>query len=115
MRQAYQPTVYILASQRNGTLYIGVTSNLVQRIWQHRNGITGGFSARYQVTKLVYYETFTHMEDAIEREKRLKGWHRAWKLALIEQTNPDWHDLWPEICGQDDGDELDNGIILDSG
>jgi putative endonuclease len=102
MYQTFQPTVYILASRRNGTLYIGVTSNLQQRVWQHRDGITGGFTSQHHVYLLVYYETYSCMSDAIAREKQLKGWHRAWKLELIEKDNPDWHDLWPEICGTDD-------------
>lgn len=94
-----QPTVYILASKRNGTIYIGVTSDLVRRVWQHKQGTYDGFTSRYGVNQLVYYETFTRMEDAIIREKRLKEWHRAWKIRLIEETNSDWHDLWPEVCG----------------
>ena len=96
-----QPTVYLLASKRNGTLYIGVTSDLVGRVWQHKHNELGGFTARYSVNLLVYYETFTRMEDAIVREKRLKEWHRAWKIRLIEDANPEWRDLWPEVCGAD--------------
>ena len=75
--------VYILASQRNGTLYIGVTSNLTKRVWEHKNGITGGFTKRYKVHMLVWYEFFGDMESAIKREKQLKKWKRAWKLELI--------------------------------
>jgi putative endonuclease len=93
------PAVYILASRRNGTLYIGVTSNLVQRIWQHRNDVAEGFSKRYAVHLLVFYEIHGSMPDAILREKQLKKWNRAWKLRLIESVNPQWRDLWLEIIG----------------
>ncbi|MGQ5525416.1 GIY-YIG nuclease family protein [Chitinimonas sp. PSY-7] len=88
-----QPAVYILASQCNGTLYIGVTSNLVQRVWQHRNDQAEGFTKKYGVHTLVYYELHTEMYAAITREKQLKKWNRAWKLALIEKQNPTWQDL----------------------
>ena len=93
------PAVYILASQRNGTLYIGVTSNLVQRIWQHRQGEMDGFTRQYAIKQLVYYEQHASMADAILREKQLKKWNRAWKLRLIEAHNPSWRDLWDEIIG----------------
>ncbi|CAM3364923.1 GIY-YIG nuclease family protein [Polaromonas hydrogenivorans] len=92
-----QPAVYILASQRNGTLYIGVTSNLVQRIWQHKNDLVAGFTEKYGVHGLVYFELLDDMLSAITREKQLKKWNRAWKLALIEKQNPTWQDLWPTI------------------
>ncbi len=92
-----QPAVYILASKRNGTLYIGVTSNLVKRIWEHKNGMVVGFTKRYGVHRLVWYELHERMEAAIEREKRLKEWKRGWKLALIEGANPNWQDLYPTI------------------
>ena len=92
-----QPAVYILASQRNGTLYIGVTSDLVQRVWQHRNGLVEGFTKKYGVHRLVYYELHADMTEAIQREKRLKKWNRAWKIELIERENPEWLDLWPMI------------------
>ena len=94
-----QAAVYLLASQRNGTLYIGVTSNLVKRIWEHRNNAVEGFTKRYGVHTLVYYEQHTTMEAAITREKQLKKWNRAWKLRLVEERNPDWRDLSPEIVG----------------
>ncbi|HEX7891254.1 MAG TPA: GIY-YIG nuclease family protein [Ramlibacter sp.] len=94
-----QPAVYILASQRNGTLYIGVTSNLVQRAWQHREAVTEGFTARYGVHHLVHYELHGDMEHAIAREKRLKKWNRLWKLRLIEERNSQWRDLWDEVLG----------------
>ena len=88
-----QPCVYILASDRNGTIYVGVTSDLMARIYQHREKIVQGFTSRYGVTKLVRYELYGDMDSAIAREKQLKRWHREWKLNLIEQDNPDWHDL----------------------
>ena len=88
------PAVYILASKRNGTLYIGVTSDLARRIWQHRNDVADGFSRRYGTHLLVYFESHATMESAIAREKQLKAWRREWKLALIERDNPDWEDLY---------------------
>ena len=96
---AMQPAVYLLASRRHGTLYTGVTSNLVQRIWQHRSHIMQGFTQRYEVTRLVWYEMHVTMESAIVREKQIKKWNRAWKLALIERMNPQWADLWEEVLG----------------
>ncbi len=87
------PCVYILASQPRGTLYIGVTSDLEKRLWQHRENITGGFTARYKVHRLVRFEMFDDMENAILREKQLKRWHRQWKINLIESDNPQWVDL----------------------
>jgi putative endonuclease len=92
-----QPAVYILASKRNGTLYIGVTSDLVKRISEHRNDMVEGFTKRYGVHQLVWYELHENMESAIEREKRLKEWKRKWKLELIESTNPNWLDLYYTI------------------
>lgn len=93
------PAVYVLASRRNGTLYIGATSNLVKRIWEHKNHVVEGFTNRYGVHFLVYFEQCDSMESALMREKQLKKWNRAWKLRLIEANNPDWRDLWPDICG----------------
>jgi putative endonuclease len=90
---AKQPCVYILASQRLGTLYIGVTSDLVRRVWQHREGGVPGFTSRYGVCLLVRYELFADMPTAIAREKQLKRWHREWKMNLIERDNPEWADL----------------------
>ena len=90
----------ILASQRNGTLYVGVTSNLVQLVWQHRAGSVPGFSLDYGVKLLVWFEQLGTMELAIQREKRIKKWNRAWKLALIEKRNPDWDDLAVELSSQ---------------
>ena len=92
-----QPAIYILASERNGTLYIGVTSNLVQRIWQHKSDSVEGFTEKYGVHRLVYFELLDDMPNAITREKQMKKWNRAWKLSLIEKQNPTWQDLWPTI------------------
>lgn len=91
--QQRNPCTYILASQKRGTLYIGVTSDLPARLWQHRSGSVPGFTTRYGVHRLVHAEFFTDMDGAIAREKQLKRWHRAWKINLIEETNPDWTDL----------------------
>ena len=91
------PCVYILASRRNGTLYIGVTSDLAQRVWQHKNDVAEGFSKQFGVHTLVWYESHESMESAIAREKALKKWRRAWKLDLIEQENPQWHDLYADL------------------
>jgi putative endonuclease len=92
-----QPAVYILASKGNGTLYIGVTSDLVKRIWQHKKNMDEGFTKRYSVHRLVWYEIHESMESAIEREKRLKEWKRRWKLELIDSSNPYWQDLYHTI------------------
>jgi putative endonuclease len=92
-----QPVVYILAGKRNGTLYIGVTSDLGKRIWEHINNIVEGFTKRYNVHRLVCYEMHESMESAITREKRLKNWKRKWKLELIESINPTWLDLYDKI------------------
>jgi len=94
---AKQPAIYILASKKNGVLYIGVTSNLIARVWEHRNHVTRGFTKRYSVTQLVYFELYSEMYQAITREKRLKKWNRSWKIRLIEEQNPHWADLWDEI------------------
>ena len=96
MNQYY---VYILSSKRNGTLYIGVTSHLVKRIWEHKNKVIEGFTSRYGVDKLVYFEEYQEIKLAIQREKRLKEWPRKWKLNLIEQNNPNWLDLYYGIVG----------------
>jgi putative endonuclease len=97
MRQDFGPTAYILASRRNGTLYIGVTSNLIQRIHQHREGLVPGFTLEYGVKTLVWFEQHSTMDSAIQREKRIKKWNRAWKLELIEKDNPDWRDLAEDL------------------
>jgi putative endonuclease len=91
--------VYILASRIGGTLYIGVTNDLVRRIGQHKLKIAESFTKKHEVTRLVYFEIFDQIEHAIRREKRLKKWPRAWKISLIEKQNPDWIDLYPEIAG----------------
>ena len=92
-----QPAVYILASKRNGTLYAGVTSDLVSRVWAHRMDAVPGFTREYKVKVLVYYELHATMYAAITREKQIKKWNREWKLRLIEKSNPDWIDLWDQI------------------
>jgi putative endonuclease len=94
---AKQPAVYILASKRNGTLYTGVTSNLIKRVWEHKNNLVNGFTAIYTTHLLVYYEIHQEMNEAITREKQLKKWKRGWKIRLIEESNPYWRDLYPEI------------------
>lgn len=92
------PCVYIMASKRNGTTYVGVTSNIIQRVWQHKNNLVEGFSRRHNKHILVWYEIHENMESAITREKRLKRWRRDWKVRLIEEANPGWRDLYEEIC-----------------
>jgi putative endonuclease len=91
-----QPCVYLLASGRNGTLYVGVTSNLLTRVWVHKQGLVDGFTKRYGVHTLVWYEMHESMDLAIQREKAIKEWKRRWKLELIEKTNPQWRDLYEE-------------------
>lgn len=93
----FQPCVYILASRRNGTLYTGVTSDPIRRIWEHREGAGSSFARRYGVTMLVWFELHSTMDEAILREKRIKKWNRAWKLRLIEEMNPDWRDLYETL------------------
>ena len=94
MRQSY---VYLLASKPNGTLYLGVTSDLARRVWQHKNKVVDGFSKKYDLTRLVWFEIHDEIAAAIEREKRIKKWRRAWKVALIEAENPSWRDLYSDI------------------
>jgi putative endonuclease len=89
--------VYILSNQRNGTLYTGITSNLIRRIWEHRNKTVEGFTRKYHVDKLVYFEQYNDPENAIKREKRLKKYNRQWKLELIERENPEWRDLYTDL------------------
>ena len=105
MRDVFQPCIYILASYLNGTLYVGVTSNLVQRMWQHRNGIMKGFATRYRTHRLVHFELFDTMHEAIFREKQLKRWHRQWKINLIEageaEVTPDQVEMPLEHRGAD--------------
>jgi len=99
MSASRQPAVYILASKRNGTLYTGVTSDLPKRIWQHRNDLADGFTRKYSVHMLVYFELADEMPVAIAREKQIKGGSRAKKLAMIESMNPEWRDLYDDILG----------------
>jgi len=94
MKQSY---VYILSSKKNGTLYIGVTSDLIKRVWEHKNNVVEGFTKKYSVHNLVYFEIYEDIEQAIKREKQLKRWNRKWKLELIEKSNPDWVDLYEGI------------------
>lgn len=89
--------VYILASERNGTLYIGMTDDLVKRVWQHREGAIPGFTKKYGTKILAWYETHESRGSAFARERQMKKWNRAWKLELIEKTNPSWRDLWDEL------------------
>jgi putative endonuclease len=91
------PCVYMLAGGRNGAVYVGVTSDLLKRVWQHKNGLVEGFTKRYGVHDLVWYELHETMESAITREKNIKKWNRKWKLTLIEQTNPHWQDLFHDL------------------
>ncbi|MBL1321390.1 MAG: GIY-YIG nuclease family protein [Methylophaga sp.] len=93
-----QSCVYMIASQKNGTLYIGVTSDLIKRIWQHKNNEVEGFTKTHQIHSLVWYELHQEMESAIAREKQLKKWNRDWKIELIEENNSVREDLYPSIC-----------------
>jgi putative endonuclease len=97
MQREFAPCVYLLASRRNGTLYVGVTSNLLARVHQHREGLLPGFTRDYGVKRLVWFERHGSMEQAIVREKRIKKWNRAWKLELIEAGNPEWRDLAEDL------------------
>ena len=94
-----QPCVYILASKRNGTLYIGVTSDLIRRVWRHKNDLAESFTKRYGIHKLVWHQNHETMESAITHEKRLKNWPRSWKIGLIEERNPEWNDLFGDLIG----------------
>ncbi|MBA4225540.1 MAG: hypothetical protein C0456_02825 [Hyphomonas sp.] len=100
MRFSY---VYILASKRNGTLYTGVTSDLIVRVWQHKEDLLPGFSSKYGCKRLVWFETHDDIEAAIRKEKQIKRWRRAWKLRLIEETNPAWCDLWDDLNAVPEG------------
>ncbi len=101
MRDIFLPAVYILTNRQRGVLYIGVTSNPAQRIWQHRQAAIDGFAKRYRLRQLVLLERFDDMANAIGREKQLKRWHRDWKINLIEKGNSQWRDLAPELFGFD--------------
>ncbi|MDF1527119.1 MAG: GIY-YIG nuclease family protein [bacterium] len=92
-----RPCVYIMASRNNGTLYVGVTSDLINRVWEHRNGVVSGFTKKYGVDRLVWFELYPDMPGAIRKEKLLKRWRRAWKVQLIEKQNPDWVDLYDTL------------------
>jgi len=89
--------IYIMSSKKNGTIYIGITSDLIKRVYEHKNDLTEGFTKKYQVHNLVYYEIVQDIESAIKREKQLKKWDRKWKLELIEKNNPEWNDLYNQI------------------
>jgi putative endonuclease len=93
-----QPAVYILASGERGTLYVGVTGSLKLRVWEHREGLVAGFTSKYGVRRLVWYEWLPDFPSAIQREKQIKKWNRSWKLELIEAHNPSWKDLWEDLC-----------------
>jgi putative endonuclease len=97
MPRERQPAVYILASGRNGTLYVGVTTNLIKRVWEHKSDLVEGFTRRFEVHDLVYFEVHETITGAIAREKQIKGWRRKFKLDLIESVNPYWRDLWEDI------------------
>jgi putative endonuclease len=97
MPRERQPAVYILASGRNGTLYVGVTTNLIKRVWEHKSDLVEGFTRRFEVHDLVYFEVHETITSAIAREKQIKGWRRKFKLDLIESVNPYWRDLWEDI------------------
>jgi len=97
MRRSHHYLVYILASRRNGTLYTGVTNNLVRRGWQHRNGLIEGFTKKYGVHRLVWFEVHEDIYSAIRREKQIKKWYRAWKIEMIEKGNPEWEDLYDRL------------------
>ena len=92
-----QPCVYLLASKRNGTIYTGVTSNLLKRIWEHKSNVVKGFTSKYGVHTLVWYEIHETMESAIQREKTIKNWKRVWKMKIIEEMNPGWRDLYSDL------------------
>jgi putative endonuclease len=98
MRREHNYWVYILASKIGGTLYIGVTNDLVRRVYEHREGLADSFPKKYAVHRLVYFEQGTDIEAAIRREKQLEKWNRAWKIRLVEETNPNWDDLYPGIA-----------------
>ena len=92
-----QPATYLMASKRNGTLYAGVTSDLIKRVWQHKSHFVESFTKKYDVSLLVWFEQHENMESAITREKAIKEWKRAWKIKMIEESNPDWNDLYETL------------------
>ncbi len=89
--------VYIMTNKKHGTMYIGVTSNIIKRIWEHKNHVVKGFTEKYNLDKLVYYEVHDNAESAIRKEKRLKEWQRLWQVDLVDKFNPEWHDLYDSI------------------
>jgi len=97
MEMRKQPCVYILATKRNGTLYVGVTSDLIKRVWEHKEDVVPGFTKRYKVHMLVWFEVHETMDAAITREKQIKKWNREWKIRRITETNPDWKDLYFDL------------------
>jgi len=105
------PCIYILASKHNGTLYTGVTADPVKRVYEHKNDLVEGFTKKYHVHRLVHFELFATMEEAIHREKCIKEWRRQWKLELIEKHNPDWDDLYAQMVGLDPGIRRDEGVL----
>jgi putative endonuclease len=111
MRDEKRPAVYMLASSRNGTLYIGVTSALCKRVLEHRRGLIPGFTKKYNVKMLVWFETFETVEDAIRHEKQMKEWRRAWKIELIKKSNPEWRDLYAGECEQDMSEFIRNNPV----
>ena len=108
------PCVYILASKERGTLYVGVTSDLIKRTWEHKSDLVDGFTKKYRAHALVWFEQHETMESAIAREKAIKEWKRAWKLELIETQNPSWSDLYPELSGQVEN-KMDSGLRRNDG
>ncbi|HEX5313536.1 MAG TPA: GIY-YIG nuclease family protein [Gammaproteobacteria bacterium] len=97
MKPKMQPCVYLLANKPHGTLYVGVTSDLVKRIWEHKNNVVEGFTQKYNVHALIWFEQHETMQSAISREKAIKKWNRAWKTKLVEKNNPEWRDLYPDL------------------
>jgi putative endonuclease len=98
MRINKQAFVYIMTNRPNGTLYVGAATNLVKRVWEHKQGLGSKFTSKYNLHRLIYFETHSGIEDAVARERRIKKWNRAWKIELIETLNPDWHELYDELC-----------------
>ena len=99
-RQLHYYFVYIMAKARNSTFYVGITSDLQKRVWEHKNEVADSFTKKHNIKNLVYYEIFDNPENAIRREKRLKKWNRSWKMKVIEEMNPNWEDLYEKICNR---------------
>jgi putative endonuclease len=104
--------VYILTNKKNGTLYIGVTNNLIRRVIEHKEKIIKGFTSKYDINELVYFETYNYVNDAIKREKVLKEWHRKWKIRLIEKENKEWRDLFYDLVSEEEVEEMKELILL---